>query len=232
MDSNMVRENSVIRTYVAFVLDKSGSMNNIKKLAISGFNEHVQTLISEGNKAGETFVSLVLFNNQVEANVFNAPVYALKELTEESYVPNGNTAYYDAVKYTLDRLNNETNFSDPNNAYLIIIISDGQDNASKTLQKALSERIEHLKETNKWTFVFIGSNQNLSTVQTNLSLDFGNVYKGWDSTDIDSTLKMASVSNKNMRIYLMERSNGLTSTSNYCELHENCSSDVVENDKV
>lgn len=228
MELNNENIASPMRTYVVMILDKSGSMEDIKKVALNGFNEHIQTLISEGDKGGETFVSLVTFNSKVNADYFNVPTGSLRELTEEAYQPNGWTAYYDAVAYTLDRLKNETNFDDPNNAYLIICISDGDDNRSKTSKSAIAKRISQLKETNKWTFVYIGANQNLDDIQNGLNIDAGNVYRGWDASSLESTAVMADSMNKNSRMYFAARSKGLTSVSNYCGLSEDVKTESID----
>ena len=62
------------RTYVAFLLDRSGSMERIKQQADSGYNEQVQVLLEEASKPdrGETFASLVTFNGRITEDFFNA----------------------------------------------------------------------------------------------------------------------------------------------------------------
>jgi uncharacterized protein YegL len=203
------------KTYVAMILDKSGSMQPIKKVTVSGFNEHVQTLISEGKDGTEIFASLVLFDGGVKPEFFNAPVYALRELTEDSYKPNGSTAMFDAVGYALDRLAAETDINDEKNAYLVMVFSDGEENASvKWNSSKLAERIQELQKSNRWTFTYVGANQDLATVQEALKMDDSNMYRGWDADD-GTSLQMMASSKLGLENYMGLRKGGSTSVKNF-----------------
>ena len=121
------------RTYVAIVLDRSGSMLKVKSETVKGYNEQVKTLLEEASipDRGETFASLVTFNGQVTEDFFNAPVEILREMHESQYEPSGWTAMYDAVGYTIEKLCKETDITDEFNSYLIVVISDGEENRSR-----------------------------------------------------------------------------------------------------
>jgi uncharacterized protein YegL len=200
-----------LRTYVAIVLDKSGSMKSRKAVTVSGFNEQIQTLIASGHKGGETFASLVLFDDSVSADFFNVPVFSLREMTEDAYMPNGGTAMRDAVGYTLDRFSSETDITDPNNAYLVIIISDGEENVSRYWSaNRLKERMDELQSTNRWTFVYIGCNQDVLAVGKEYNLSVQNVCKGWTG-DYESSNKMYKDLSISTNDYLSDRSCGKTS---------------------
>lgn len=204
------------KTYVAMILDKSGSMSDIKKITVSGFNEHVQTLVTEGKDGTEIFASLIMFNGHVEAEFFNAPVLALREISEDSYNPVGSTAMYDAVGYALDRFAAETDIDDPNNAYLVMIFSDGEENASTKWNSArLAERIQQLKLTDRWTFTYVGANQDLSKISQTLNIDDTNVYRGWHPTDDTTSIQMMASSNSGLESYMTCRKSGGTSVKNF-----------------
>lgn len=203
------------KTYVAMILDRSGSMKHIKKVTVNGFNEHIQTLISEGKDGTEIFASLVLFNGHVEAEFFNAPVFALREMSEESYNPDGSTAMLDAVGYTLDRFAAETDVNDPNNAYLVMVFSDGEENASKQwTHSRLAERIQELNKTNRWTFTYVGANQDLAVISETLKIDHTNVYKGWKADD-ESSVQMMASGKLGLENYMSFRKGGGTSVKNF-----------------
>lgn len=209
------------KTYVAMILDKSGSMSNIKDVTIRGFNEHVQTLISEGKDGTEIFASLVLFNSKVEAEFFNAPVFTLRELEDTAYIPNGSTAMYDAVGYTLDRFASETDVTDLNNAYLVMVFSDGEENSSKEWTSSrLAERIQELQKTERWTFTYVGANQDLSVISEVLKIDKSNIYKGWKA-DSSTSAEMMSSSNSSLEKYMSFRKRGRTSVKNFYDSSAN-----------
>ena len=165
------------RTYVAILLDRSGSMQSVKMPTIRGYNEQVQVLLEEANTdgRGETFASLVSFNGRIAEDFFNAPIDILREMHESEYNPTGATAYYDALGYTINKLCETTDPSDEFNSYLVIAVSDGEDTSSKiwTKQK-ISERVKELENTNRWTFTFIGANVDIHTVQKDLGFKGGN----------------------------------------------------------
>ncbi len=137
---------------VSFILDKSGSMESVKSATISGFNEYIQTLKKDTDTTYD--FSLVLFDTDlVEFERVN--VKEVLELTENSYKPQGGTALYDAACDTIKT-------AEKNNAgkNLAVIMTDGGENASKEYsEKDLKAMIERLEKTGKWTFVFLGANQ-------------------------------------------------------------------------
>lgn len=140
---------------VNVVLDQSGSMMAVKGQAISGYNEYLQTLKQQG---GEVTVNLTRFNTQVFAN----PPVALDKampLTEQNYQPNGMTALYDAV-HICAGLAEAWVEARPKYKVLFVILTDGQENSSREHnQKDTAELVERLTKTGRWTFVYLGANQ-------------------------------------------------------------------------
>lgn len=171
-----------MRNYIAIVLDNSGSMESVRDVTISGFNEQVQT-IRKNSKEKETFVSFICFNDRVKEIYFNQEVSSLKEINKDVYVPDGSTAMYDAVGYTINRLVATTDQREEDR-YLIIIVSDGEENASKDFSaEALAKKISALQNTKKWTFTYMGANQDLSQISKTLKIPKGNLMS-YDSTVI------------------------------------------------
>jgi hypothetical protein len=196
------------RTYVAIVLDRSGSMERVKEETVKGYNEQVKVLLEEASipDRGETFASLVTFNGQVTEDFFNAPIEILREMHPSQYTPSGWTAMYDAVGYTIEKLCKETDTEDDFNSYLIVVISDGEENRSRfwrgavtnqgiippsmmenafptqrrgavqpiDSRKDLAAKVKELQDTNRWTFTYIGANQDLTKITSNLNFRAGN----------------------------------------------------------
>ncbi len=153
------------KTYVAIVLDRSGSMKSVKSQTVKGYNEQVKVLLEDADNDSETFASLVTFSGNVSEEFFNAPIEILREMHESQFNPDGWTAMRDAVGYTINKLCEETDPSDEFNNYLVIVISDGEENRSRFWDATrLSTKINELQSTNRWTFTYIGANQNLAEV--------------------------------------------------------------------
>jgi hypothetical protein len=88
-------------TYVCFVLDETGSMQECKAATISGFNEYVQTLKQAAG--AQYLLGLTKFNStKVEVVYVPKPLAAVDDLTEETYQPDHLTPLYDAVGKTID----------------------------------------------------------------------------------------------------------------------------------
>jgi len=144
------------KTHMVIILDKSGSMAATKAAAISGFNEQVQQA-KEDSKTQDILCSLVTFNGEVFEHLWNVPAQELTEANPDDFQPNGNTAMRDAVGYVTQKLLNTTNHEDPNTAYLIVTITDGQTNMDKHYSPdALRELTQGCEATKKWTFNYIG----------------------------------------------------------------------------
>jgi uncharacterized protein YegL len=189
-------------TRVALVIDKSGSMSNIQKQALSGLNEQIQAL--RESEAGDTYVTLIQFDSQVKVSFNQKNSKELKNLEPADYRPTGGTAMYDAVGTAIDRLLEEQNAVE-NVAYLVIVISDGEENSSRRVsQWQLASQIKELQATGKWTFTYMLSNVDLS-VARNLGVWSGNI-AAWNSNSaLGATAGFATVTNSTAG-YLRSRS--------------------------
>lgn len=164
------------KTYVSIVLDQSGSMSNIWDDTIGSFNTQVDA-IKAGAKGTDTFVTLTLFDTKVDIKYFAQPVEQLVELSRLSYRPDGGTAMYDAIGLTIDRMQKEIpDIDDPNTAVLFVIITDGQENSSKTVSaEMIGNIIKSLNKTNRWTFSVLGANINLESLAGTLNIATSNM---------------------------------------------------------
>lgn len=139
--------------HVLFILDKSGSMQPIKKATISGVNEYVETLKKDDQN--KYLFTLTLFDTDVQTPVIDKDIQKLTPLTASEYQPDGMTALYDAVVKTIKKLEERV----VDERVLVVIMTDGEENSStKYTQNDLSQLVEKLKDK-KWTFVFLGANQ-------------------------------------------------------------------------
>jgi hypothetical protein len=165
-----------LKNYVAIILDESGSMNSIREETIGAFNQQVETIKANAHDM-ETSVSLVTFNTFVDKpKIWNQSEMSLKPITLKDYVPRGMTALYDAVGETIDKLNKVEDINEPDTSFLLVILSDGEENASKNYNyKTIAEKISGVQNTKKWTITFIGANQDMQQLSKQLHIPVGNV---------------------------------------------------------
>jgi len=97
-------------TEIAFILDRSGSMESMTNAAISGFNEFLKaqqaTVDDDGQPIPATF-TLILFDHEYLAVHNRQDIQTALPLTLETYVPRGNTALLDAIGRTIDSIASE-----------------------------------------------------------------------------------------------------------------------------
>lgn len=153
-------------TEIAFILDRSGSMESMTNAAISGFNEFLKaqqaTVDDDGQPIPATF-TLILFDHEYLAVHNRQDIQTALPLTLETYVPRGNTALLDAIGRTIDSIGNELAAipeADRPAKVIIAILTDGEENASRLYSMSdINQRITHQTEKYQWEFMFLGANQ-------------------------------------------------------------------------
>lgn len=170
---------------VSVILDKSGSMESVRKSTISGFNEYLQSLKKDGN---DYFLTLTLFDTGKKMPYVNAPIASVDELTVETYKPDGNTALYDAAVSTLKAVD-----IGGYDRALAVIITDGQENASREYKSAdFRDLVKNLEKSGKYTFVYLGANQDAWEVAKDWGFAVNNV-STYNSTERGTSQAFASM---------------------------------------
>lgn len=155
-------------TEIIFILDRSGSMWGIKEDAIGGFN----SMMEEQRKIdGDANVTLVLFDHEVEFVSDGVDINEVKDLTNETYVPDGLTAMYDAVGLAVSRVGkrlSETPENERPAKVIVAVMTDGMENASKEYtSNRVQEMVKHQTDVYSWQFMFLGANiDSVSTAKT------------------------------------------------------------------
>lgn len=211
--------------HVAIILDKSGSMESIKNPTLTGINEQIQTLRKNSNGI-ETFVTLTNFNDGVEFKYFDKPINEVQELTKEDYIPNGLTAMLDAVGLTINRLKNDIDENNDDVSYLLIIVSDGMENASKEYTfDQVKKLIDECNNDNKWTVTYMGANQDLFDLSNNLGISTSNITMF--STANENDVRMAfSTSSKGLQEYRSKRSTSSAITLEKCNFYSSVGASI------
>jgi hypothetical protein len=144
---------------IAVILDRSGSMSSVKQDTIGGFNEFVS---KQKTNANPTKLLLTQFDDVYEI-LYNRDVKEVQNLDDTTYVPRGSTALHDAIGRTVSDLGRELSIKNPQDRpdrVLVLIITDGFENASKEYNAAkISEMIKHQQEKYSWEFMFLGTSK-------------------------------------------------------------------------
>ena len=155
-------------THLAFLLDRSGSMQAIRSDTEGGFN----AFIEEQRKApGRCTVTLAQFDTDYEVTYEDRPIDEVPPLT---LTPRGMTALLDSVA----RLINETGArlaalpEDQRPGTVIVgIMTDGMENASKEWTHAsVKALIEQQESVYDWNFSYLGANQDAIEVGASIGI--------------------------------------------------------------
>ena len=107
-------------------LDRSGSMQSIRKETVASLNAQIAKFKEECKKSNlEGKLSILTFNEYVQWDLVEHPLDQAVDIDSSSYDPRGNTALYDAVGDAIAA-------SKPKTASrkMILVITDGQENQS------------------------------------------------------------------------------------------------------
>ena len=172
-EMNSKTGNTKTQIFNVIILDRSGSMECIRKAAVDGFNETLAGIKKAQEKFADTqehYVSLVTFCSCETKHVFDkTPVADAVPLKVEDYQPCCCTPLYDAMGITLTAMRKYVEKIE-DSVVVVTIITDGLENASQEYSgKAIKELVERLRGEG-WTFTYMGANQDAVEVASELSI--------------------------------------------------------------
>ena len=162
------------KTYVCIVLDRSGSMSSIHKQTVDGMNQQFDAIKKSAKLAGDTRVSLVQFDDVVEIKSDAVSPADLREWSMSDFAPRNSTAMYDGIWAAINHLKEKSVTDDT--SYLICVISDGEENASKEVtQQILTDEIKRLQDKGNWTFQYLLSNVDINAARQTFGASASNI---------------------------------------------------------
>lgn len=187
------------------VVDESGSMEIIRKQALVGINETLETIrkMQKTHSELEQRVTLITFDS-THKNLFydNVPADDARSLSMRDYRPCGGTPLYDAIGMGIAKINAQAAEGDN---VLVTIVTDGEENCSEEYSlRMIKNLIEKLKKQG-WTFTFIGTdNLDVEAIATDMGIDNHLSFK----EDEEGTKKMFACENRSRVLYCKRVSRG------------------------
>lgn len=153
-------KNDQLINFVGFSLDMSGSMGHVVESARKDYNDNLNTIKGESIKNGQqTYISVMKCGvgrpagNELIHEVVDS--YRVNPMNSFDYRADGSsTPLFDSVMGLIDSFEARTDVNNINASYLLMVVTDGEDNSSRTSAHELSRRIRALQATDRWTFVF------------------------------------------------------------------------------
>ena len=160
---------------IAFVLDRSGSMESCREAAIEGFNSFLQ---EQQRTEGLAKLTLILFDDEYLVPIDALPVAEILPLDNDSYVPRGSTALLDAIGRTIDELGARLAAlpeQDRPMQVIVAILTDGLENSSQNYTwQQIADVIKQQSEQYRWTFLFLGANQDAIATAAQMNITAAN----------------------------------------------------------
>jgi len=147
-------------THISVILDRTGSMGEIRDDTIGGFNAF---LGEQKAQKGKATLTLVQFDSQDPYEVVHRfkPIKEVPELTRETYVPRASTPLFDALGRGINDLEKslaDMVKKDRPQKIIFAVVTDGQENASREFTQAqVMKMIREKTAKEKWQFVFLSA---------------------------------------------------------------------------
>ena len=177
MSANTTAESATAKqltsSFYAIILDESGSMHAHTADTLGSLKQ----FHSDQRKIStpDSHVQLTTFNHESKLRWSGK----LTDDLEFEYSPRGNTALHDAIHFGIQQTDSalavlRTLGRSPADVYCIII-TDGEENASRTYsQKQSQELIKQKTEKENWKFVYLGANQDAFEAGSSIGVNKSN----------------------------------------------------------
>lgn len=201
------------KQYVGISRDHSGSMSSLRNPAIKDYNasiEAIKTAAKDNDIDTVASVTSCGINGGVRDEVINSSISRLQPI--DSYIADGGTPLFDSVGRLIEVFKSVPDYDNQDVTFLVMAITDGEENASRVWKRTLGTEIKRLQATDRWTFVFRvprGYRRNLEA----LGIPSGNIQE-WDQTE--RGLRESSVQTVSaVSDYFTNVSRGIRSTKSF-----------------
>ena len=159
-------------TAISVIIDESGSMHNLQADTQGGFNRF---LADQKAVPGDAVFTLCTFNDDYRLVHDFVKIASVPDLSATSYKPQGSTALLDAMGETITELGKKLaamKEEDRPSKVLVLVITDGQENASHRFKKAqIREMVKHQQDVYNWEFMFFGASLEQVAEGVSLGID-------------------------------------------------------------
>lgn len=153
---------------IVILVDRSGSMSNVREATVSGINEFITAQKAE---PGEATIKIVQFDEHRGESTFetilDAPLNNITTISDDQYTPRGMTPLNDSTARAINELGAELRSlpeADRPDKVIVCIVTDGHENASKEFanhkggKAKIKAMVEHQQSKYNWKFTYVGAN--------------------------------------------------------------------------
>ena len=191
-------------TELVFIMDMSGSMQNLTEDTIGGFNSILE---NQKELPGEAYVTTVLFNNTASFFHDRVPIKDVPKLTQNEYIPKGATALLDSLGGAIEHIQTIHKYSreeDIPEKTLFVVTTDGLENASRKYTAQEVKLLVAKAREEGWEFLFLGADIDSFETAARLNFDPSRV-TSYVKTSEGETVKSRAVGNAVRQIRVEKR---------------------------
>jgi hypothetical protein len=191
--------------HIVFVLDESSSMSHLQNKVIDVTDKQIAHLAARSKELDqETRVSVYNFAETTRNVVYDKDVLRLPSLRNH-YSPNGCTALIAATRTAISDLQQTAQLYG-DHAFLIYVLTDGENNRGNNLANTLKKEIEALPDN--WTLAVLVPDQNGVFSAKSFGFPAQNI-SVWDATSAKGVEDVGSVVRKATDTFMTNRSLGI-----------------------
>tara|TARA_B100001564_G_scaffold313406_1_gene286906 strand:- start:876 stop:1538 length:663 start_codon:yes stop_codon:yes gene_type:complete len=153
---------------IRIVLDRSGSMTYGRDLTIEALNTYLKEL--KKDKDINASLTLSTFDSlSIDIPISRTPLSKIKSFSKELLQPRGGTPLFDAIGLAIYDLENNHDSKDENK--VLVIVTDGLENASKEYTyKEIELKIKE-KEDLGWLIIYLGADHDSFKQSSLINID-------------------------------------------------------------
>lgn len=163
------------KTYVALLLDESGSMSHLRGSTLAGANAWLRDQRAEAPRDLCTIAtfdaaagSVSAMNLRIKMPFQGVMLSEIPELGPQHYRPEGGTPLYDAIGRLIQTIENDPRSLECK--VMIAVITDGQERDSQEYtRESIAAKITE-KEAAGWTILYLGANQDAHAVAKGMGI--------------------------------------------------------------
>jgi len=219
-----------MKQYVGFIRDHSLSMGHLTTPAKDDYNKLITSFQSAAkNSSIETVASVVKCGvmghrygkGTIERDAVHTNIRHLQPLNFYS-AEGHSTPLFDSVGELINIFKEVPDYHTPGVSFLVMAVTDGEDNDSPGWKYMIANEIKHLQGTDKWTFVFRVPRGYSAQLQR-LGIPAGNIHE-WEQTE-KGLRESTQFTEQAVSDFYDGRKLGLMSTSTF---YSNLKADVAE----
>lgn len=214
--------------HVTFIVDRSGSMESLRSDVIGGFNAFIA---DQKAQPGKCRLTLHQFDGGGFDTLHDARnIGEVPNVGTGDFVPRGSTPLYDAVGRAITnatiRLEARRAANKRAEKQIVVILTDGQENASSEYTREKVFELITAKEAEGWVFTYLGANQDAYAVGGGMGIAMAATsgYKG-DSAGMGAVMDMVSHAVSSTRTRTLAGVN-VSSASLYAETGKTAEDDL------